>query len=95
MRLETLPDDQRRELKLPDGELALRAKWVGQYNDHAVAKRAGFLKDDIIVAIDGDRTPITESELMAKFLQSKHPGDKITMTVLRGQQRLELSFGQQ
>ncbi len=95
MRLETLPEDQRRELKLPANELALRAKWVGQYNDHAVAKRAGFLKDDIILAIDGDRTPITESELMARFLQSKLPGDKITMSVLRGQQKLELTFDQQ
>ncbi len=95
MRLDTLPDDARQELKVPNGELALRAKWVGQYNEHAVAKRAGFLKDDIILAIDGDRSPITESRLMAKFVQTKRPGDKITMTVLRGTQRLELTFAQQ
>lgn len=95
MRLETLPEDQRRELKLPADELALRAKWVGQYNEHAVAKKAGFVKDDIVLAIDGDRSPITESSLIAKFMQTKRPGDKITMTVLRGQQRLELSFAQQ
>lgn len=95
MRLETLPDDQRRELKLPANELALRAKWVGQYNEHAVAKRAGFLKDDIILAVDGSRSSATESDLIAKFLRSKQPGDKVTMSVLRGSQRLELSFDQQ
>ena len=95
MRLETLPEDQRRELNLPADQLALRAKWVGQYNEHAVAKKAGFLKVDIVLAIDGDRSPITESRLIAKFVQTKRPGDKITMTVLRGQQRLELSFAQQ
>jgi S1-C subfamily serine protease len=95
MRLESLPDAERQALKLPAGELALRAKWVGQYNEHAVAKRAGFLKDDIILAIDGDRTPITESRLMARFAQTKQPGDKVTMTVLRGPQRLELTFAQQ
>ena len=95
MRLETLPEDRRRELQLPADQLALHAKWVGQYNDHAVAKRAGFLKDDIILAIDGDRSPITESSLMTKFVRSKRPGDKIKMTVLRGQQRLELEFAQQ
>lgn len=95
MRLDTLPDDLREELKIPKGELALKAKWVGQYNEHAVAKRAGFVKDDIILAIDGDRSPITESRLMAKFVQTKRPGDKITMTVLRGQQRLEFTFAQQ
>lgn len=95
MRLETLPEDQRRELNLPADQLALRAKWVGQYNEHAVAKKAGFIKEDIILAIDGDRSPITESRLIARFVQTKRPGDKITMTVLRGQQRLELSFAQQ
>ena len=95
MRLETLPDDQRRERKLPADGLALRAKWVGQYNEHAVAKRAGFLQDDIILEIDGSRSPATESDLIAKFLRSKRTGDKVTMSVLRGQQRLELSFDQQ
>ncbi len=95
MRLETLPEDRRRDLKLPADQLALLAKWVGQYNEHAVAKKAGFVKDDIILAIDGDRSPITESSLIARFLQTKRPGDKVTMTVLRGQQRLELSFAQQ
>lgn len=93
--LESLSDEARNDLKIPAGELALRAKHVGQYNEHAVAKRAGFLKDDIVLAIDGDRSAMTESSLMAKFVQTKRPGDKITMTVLRGQQRLELSFAQQ
>jgi hypothetical protein len=95
MRLETVPEGERRELKLPADELALRAKWVGQYNEHAVAKRAGFLKDDIIVAINGEKNPITESELMARLLKTKAPGDPITMTVLRGPQKLEFSFAQQ
>lgn len=95
MYLESLPEDQQRKLNLPANQMALRAKHVGQYNEHAVAKRAGFLKDDIILAVNGDRSPITESSLMARLMQTKRPGDKITMTVLRGQQRLELSFAQQ
>ena len=93
--LEPLPEDSQRELKLPSDQLALRVKHVGQYGDHAVAKRAGFLKDDVLVAIDGDRSPLTESGLIAKLLQSKRPSDRITVTVLRGSQRLELVFAQQ
>ncbi len=93
--LEPLPDDLQRELKLSSDQLALRVKHVGQYGDHAVAKRAGFLKDDVLIAIDGDRSPLTESELMAKLLQSKRPSDRITVTVRRGSQRLELVFAQQ
>ena len=95
LRLESLPDDLRRELKLPSDQLALRVKHVGQYNEHAVAKRAGFLKDDVLIAVDGDRSPLTESGLMAKLLRTKRPSDQITVTVLRGSQRLELVFAQQ
>lgn len=95
LRLESLPEDLRRELKLPSDQLALLVKHVGQYNEHAVAKRAGFLKDDVLIAIDGDRSPLTESGLMAKLLQTKRPADRITVTVLRGSQRLDLPFAQQ
>lgn len=93
--LEALPEDKLNELKLSRDQLALRVKHVGQYGDHAVAKRAGFLKDDVLIAIDGDRSPLTESGVMARLLQTKRPADRITVTVLRGSQRLELPFAQQ
>lgn len=95
LRLESLPEDLRRERKLPSDQLALLVKHVGQYNDHAVAKRAGFLKDDVLIAIDGDRSPLTESGLMTKLLRTKRPSDRIAVTVLRGSQKLELEFAQQ
>lgn len=93
--LEPLPEDKLNELKLSRDQLALRVKHVGQYGDHAVAKRAGFLKDDVLISIDGDRSPLTESGVMARLLQTKRPADRITVTVLRGSQRLELPFAQQ
>ncbi len=93
--LEPLPEDKQIELKLSSDQLALRVKHVGQYGDHAVAKRAGFLKDDVLIAIDGDRSPLTESGLIAKLLQTKRPSDLIKVTVLRGSKTLELPFAQQ
>ncbi len=93
--LESLPKDVRGQRKLSNDQLALRVKHVGEYGDHAVAKRAGFLKDDILIAVDGDHSPLTESELIAKLLQTKRPADRISVTVLRGSQRLELPFAQQ
>ena len=93
--LESLPEDLQRELKLPSDQLALRVKHVGQYGDHAVAKRAGFLKDDILIAVNGDSSPFTESGLMAKLLQTRRSSDRMTVTVLRGSQRLELPIAQQ
>ena len=95
VQLESLPEETRVELKLPKDQLALRAKHVGQYNEHAVAKRAGFLNGDIIVAIDGDRSPQTETSLMARLAQTKRPGDQITFSILRGQQKFEFRFAQQ
>lgn len=95
LRLESLPEEQQRERRLPSDQLALRVKHVGEYGDHAVAKRVGFLKDDILVAIDGDRSPFTESGLMAKLLQTKRLSDRIRVTVLRGEKRLELPLAQQ
>lgn len=93
--LESLTDQQRRDLPIPPDRLALRVKHVGQYGDHAVAKRAGFLKEDVIVAVDGDSSPLTESALMVRLFRSKRPGDEITLEVLRGTKRLELRFAQQ
>ncbi len=95
IRLESLPEETRRELKLPMNQLALRAKHVGQYGEHAVGKRAGFLNGDIITAVDGDRSPQTETSLMARLAQTKRPGDQITVSVLRGQQKFEFKLAQQ
>ncbi len=93
--LESLPEDKQRELKIPAGQLALRVKHVGQYGDHALAKKSGFQKEDVLLAIDGDQTPLTESGLMTKLIQTKRPGEQISITIQRGQQRLELKLPQQ
>lgn len=93
--LETLPNDKREELKLRPDQLALRAKHVGQYNEHAVAKKAGFVKDDVIVAIDGNTAATSESELMTKLLNAKRPGDVTTFRVRRGDREIEMKFAQQ
>lgn len=85
--LETPPDGERGGV--PEGKLALRAKHVGQFGRHALAKQAGFVKGDILVAIDGDDSPRTETELLAKML-ALPKGSKLPVTVLRGDKRLEL-----
>ena len=92
MRLEDLSAADRARLKLADSDLALRAIHVGQYNEHAAAKRAGFLKDDIIVSLDGQSKRMTESDLLAYVLQSKPPGARLPATILRGSERLILEL---
>lgn len=81
--LEELPDNKRTALGLKADQLGLHVKHVGQYGEHAVAKRAGFLTGDVIVAIAGSRQRKTESELISSAL-SLRKGDSIEMTVRRG-----------
>lgn len=88
LKLVELDDERRRGANLPGDGMALRVEHVGEYGEHTVAKRAGFLKGDIIVAFDGMTERKSESELLAYALQKKRPGDELAVTVLRnGEER--------
>jgi hypothetical protein len=89
--LEDLSDDERTKRGLETNVLALRARHVGQYNEHAVAKNAGFLQEDVIVAVNGSTGRWSETEMIAAALQ-KPKGEMLEVTVLRGKQRLELKL---
>lgn len=93
--LESISEEARRELKLPADHLALRVKHVGQYGNHAVAKQAGFQKDDVVVAVAGDSSPLTETGLIARLLQKHRPADQVEFRVRRGSQELTISLKQQ
>lgn len=93
--LEALADSERTSRGLGVGDLALFVKHVGQYGIHAVAKGAGFQKDDVIVAIDGLAKRLGEGQLLGYLLQSHQPGEKIEATVLRGTLRVALNLPMQ
>ncbi len=93
--LEDSTAEERREAKLADNILALRVKYVGEYGEHAVAKKAGFKKDDILVNVAGQTSHLTESELFRYLLQNKMSGEKISVTVLRGSERFNLELPMQ
>lgn len=91
LRLETLPYAEKRSLGLDEKAMALFVKHVGQFGEHAVAKKAGFLNGDVIVAVDGRTDIPTETALFAYALEQK-PGKPLKFTVLRKDSRLEMSF---
>jgi serine protease Do len=93
--LEDLPADERVSSNLGTGQMALRVKHVGQYNEHAVAKNAGVQQGDIIVALDDQTDPLNETGLIAYVLNNKMPGERIKLSLLRGEKRLDLSFAVQ
>jgi len=87
MRLEDMTDEQRRQAKLPKDGMALRVRHVGQYGEHAVAKRAGVMTADIVVAFDGRDGRMSESQLIADSVQRKRPGNEVIVTVIRDGER--------
>lgn len=84
-----MTDDERRAKGISNRAMALRLQHVGQYGEHAVAKRAGFVKGDIITAFDGITTRKTETELLAYILQQKKRGERVTVSLLRGDRKME------
>ncbi|MEX2141651.1 MAG: Trx7/PDZ domain-containing (seleno)protein [Pirellulales bacterium] len=92
--LADLGDEERKERQLPTDALALFVKHVGEYGAHATAKRAGFQKGDVIVAVDGQREHWTESQFLAHTLALR-PGTRINATVLRDGREIELKLPMQ
>ncbi len=95
LQLEELSDAERKAKELPTDAMALRVKHVGEYGKHAAAKRAGFLKDDVVVEVDGVTKRTSEGELIGQLLR-KHPaGAVVNARVLRGGKRVELKLPMQ
>lgn len=95
LRVEPLGEEERQRRKIEDNNMALLINHVGQYNEHAAAKRAGFQKDDVIISF-GDRTDLmTEAELFEYGMTQRQPGDKVPVTILRGQQKKTLMLPMQ
>lgn len=93
--LEDLPFADRAGLSLAKDALALRVKFVGQYNKHAAAKNAGWQQGDILVEIDGLKEHLSEGALIGHLLQKHFPGEKLEATVLRGGKKMTLSLPMQ
>lgn len=75
--------------------VARRPFWSRRFGGHAAAKKAGFAQDDVIVAIDGLTSRLSESELIGNLLQRRRVGKSVEGTVLRGTQRVALILPRQ
>lgn len=92
MKLDDLKDEDRRQAQLPPDRMALKIAHVGEFGEHAVAKRAGLQRGDIIVSFDGIDRRMTESQLFDYTLRQKHRGDRVAVAVLRDGMRQTLAF---
>ena len=95
LQLEELTDSERSAKALAPDSMALRVKHVGEYGKHAAAKRAGFQKEDVLVAVGSWNKRMSEGELIGQLLLAHPAGTSVNATVLRGGQRLELKLPMQ
>jgi hypothetical protein len=95
MALKEINDEERKAAKIPADGMALRAWHVGQFGDHALAKKAGLLQGDILIAFDGRGDRMSESQLLADLLRRRLPGEVVSATVLRNGEQKSFSFAQQ
>ncbi|MBI2925678.1 MAG: PDZ domain-containing protein [Verrucomicrobia bacterium] len=86
---------ERTQAQLAENDLALLVDYVGQYNEHAAGKRAGFQKGDVIVSVDGQSRRMSEGQFIGYLVQTKQLGDKVPLTVLRAGQRVNLELPMQ
>ena len=93
--LEDLAAADRENAGLTDAALALRVKGLGQHGAHAVARNAGFQKDDILVDFDGQTHHMTETGVIVHALRSRMPETQVPVTVLRDGERVNLKLPMQ
>lgn len=91
MRLRPLTKEERTDLGI-DLPMALMVRHVGQYGEHAAAKRAGFLKGDVVVSYDGRQDLTDEGQLFHYVNSHRKPGDKVAIEVLRNGKRRTMSL---
>jgi hypothetical protein len=92
MKLDEPKDEERRQAKIPEDRMALKVGHVGEYGEHAIAKRAGIRRGDLVVAFDGNDRRMSESELFDYTLRWKRSGDTATLTVIRDGVRKSFSY---
>ncbi|WP_165069275.1 Trx7/PDZ domain-containing (seleno)protein [Paludisphaera rhizosphaerae] len=92
LKLAELDAADRERAKLPADAMALRVEHVGQYGEHAAAKKAGFQKGDVLVSFDGRTAKSSETDLIAHAVQQKKAGDEVAVVVLRNGERMTLKL---
>lgn len=84
-----------KEAPKPSDGIGLRVDYVGQYNEHAAGKKAGFQKGDALVSAAGHAQPMTEGQFLRFMLQNKMPGTKVPVSIQRSGQKIDLQLPMQ
>lgn len=93
--LRDLTDEERQKKGLDTKSMALLVKSVGQYGIHATAKKTGFLKDDVLVSVDGLSGRMSEGELLGHLLTQRMQKETVKFSVKRADKTLDFELPMQ
>jgi len=62
--------------------------WIQTVEPNTPAEKAGLKPGDLIIAVD--KTPVDENHRLVDLIRAYKPGDKVSLSVMRGNQRLTL-----
>jgi hypothetical protein len=82
---------EKRERDVPAEGLALVVKMMAAERT-APLREAGLRVGDVITAVDGKTSAMTESQFLAHVRLEHPPGGRVKLTVLRGKVRLDLTI---
>ena len=91
LRLENMTTDEVKMAGIEPGKMALRVKHVGQFGEHATAKKAGFQVNDVLVSVDGRDDLLRETDLFA-YGVTKPKGQKMAVQVMRNGKKVSLQL---
>jgi serine protease Do len=84
MLLKPATKEERLELGVKDGQMALLVQHVGAYAPHDRAKKAGIQKGDAIVEYDGRTDLLRETDLLAYAINAVEIGKNVAIRIRRG-----------
>lgn len=91
VKFEPVPAAEREKLGLAADQLALAIKGLFGKGGPKL-QQAGLKVGDVIVAVDGKSTPLTESQFLANLRLNYGPQDSIKFTIQRGDKRQEIAI---
>lgn len=81
----TVNDEIAKELNLSQ----IKGVYINEVMSGSAAEKAGMKKDDVVLAIDS--TPILTASALQEKVNSYHPGDTATFTVIREGKEIQMS----
>ncbi len=90
MALKPCSPEERMELGVVDGHMALMIQHVGAFGPHDRAKKAGLQKGDVLIEYDGRRDLLRETDLLVHSINRVEVGRPVQVRIRRGSEEKTL-----